>query len=399
MTRWLMVLLCCWAGWLQAAQGPSLNEAEYKQLQAVHALMEQADWQAARQQLQALAGSLRRPYANALRLQSLGQVELQLENYPQALKALRAAYQLQALPAEQQLRLLHLRAQLQLQQQHWRNGIELLELWLKQAGEQAPQTIRADDYLWLAQAYSQLEQWRHTVRHIRSALRRTPDAPESWHQLELAGLLQLKDWPGALVVLRRLVRMVPEKETYWSQIASLQLQLKRNREALATLRIAYEQGYLAGGGNQRLLAQLMLQQQMPFQAAQVLEKALAGKRLKDSARNRKLLANAWGLAREHQQALEQLQVLARQTPDADLLTRIARLQIDRQQWREADRSLQQALQLKPKQPERLLLLQGIARLRMEQLDGARHSFHEAQQFADTRSLANSWLQYLEQIEG
>ncbi|MCV6587458.1 MAG: hypothetical protein OIF57_00320 [Marinobacterium sp.] len=410
MKRALMVVLLAGSSLVQAAQ-PSLNAVEYKHLNAVQTLIAEEKWQQARVDLRKLAEVIKRPYASALRLQTLGQVELQLDRYPQALQAFRAAYNLEILEEAQQLQLLHLRAQLQLSAENWKTGSSLLEQWLiaQRAFEQKAPTqdengqphasrIRADDYLWLAQAYSQQEKWKLTVDRIRTALKMRPDAPENWHQLELAGHLNRKHFKSALGVLRRLVQMHP-KEDYWSQIASLQLQLNRNRSALATLRIAYERGQLKKGSNQRLLAQLMLQHKMPYQAAALMEQAMKQKRLKRTHANLRLVASAWGQAREQDAALDSLQQLAKRKPTASLLGRIARLQVHQQKWGEAERTLHRALKLKARNPERLLLLQGIARVRMEKLEDARRSFVAAQQYADTRGVADSWLQYLTQIQG
>jgi len=399
MMRSLMVLLLCVSAVVQAAKTPTLTPAEYKQLTAVQKLIAEEQWKQARTSLHALKEAMTRPYPNALRLQTLGQVELQLDRYPQALNAFRSAYELQVLDESQQLQLLHLRGQLQLSQENWKKGAALLEQWLLDvAASEQPDKVKADDYLWLAQAYSQQELWRKTIDRIRTAIKMRPDAPENWHQLELAGHLNRKDWKSALVVLRRLVQINPVKESYWSQIASLQLQLKRNRQALATLRIAYELGYLKKGSNQKLLAQLMLQHQMPYQAAQLLDQAMKAKRIKRSERNLRMVASAWSQAREQERALDTLLVLAKRKPTATLLGRIARLQVHQKQWSAAEKTLKKALKLKAKNPERLLLLQGIARVRMEQLDAARRSFTQAQQYADARGVAESWLQYLTQIQ-
>jgi len=409
MIRALMVLLLSISTLVQAAKQPTLSAAEYKHLTTVQTLIGEEKWKEARTSLQKLEEAMTRPYANALRLQTLGQVELQLDRYPQALKAFQAAYRLEVLDDVQQRQLLHLQAQLQLSQENWKVGAKLLEQWLvdtreaeKNAkpgpdGKPVASKIRADDYLWLAQAYSQQEKWRQTIDRIRVALKMRPNAPENWHQLELAGHLNRKDWKSSLTVLRRLVQMNP-KEGYWSQIASLQLQLKRRRGALATMRIAHELGYLKKGSNHKLLAQLMLQQGMPYQAARIMENAMKRKLVKRSNSNLRLVASAWTQAREQDEALDSLQVLAKRKPTATLLGRIARLQVHQQRWGDAEKTLKRALKLKAKNPERLLLLQGIARVRMERLDDARRSFKQAQQYADARGVAESWLQYLTQIQ-
>lgn len=413
MFRALMVVLLSVSSLVQAAKQPSLNPAEYKQLTAVQTLIGEEKWKAARTALYQQQETMTRPYANALRLQTLGQVELQLDRYPQALKAFRTAYKLAVLDEAQQLQLLHLRGQLQLSQENWKTGAALLEQWLVEVarseksgalaqvkgadGKPLVSRIKADDYLWLAQAYSQQDKWRKTIDRIRVALKMRRNAPENWHQLELAGHLNRKSWKSALTVLRRLVQMNPS-EKYWSQITSLQLQLKRNRQALATLRVAHELGYLKKGSNQKLLAQLMLQQGMPYQAATLLDGAMARKKIKRSNSNLRLVASAWSQAREQDEALSSLLALAKRKPDAMLLGRIARLQVHQQKWSAAEKTLQQALKLKAQNPERLLLLQGIARVRMERLDDARRSFTQAQQYTDARGVAESWLQYLTQIE-
>lgn len=399
MKRYWIVSLCLlmFSSLGFAAKAPTLTPAEYKALTAVQKLMEEEKWKPARTELYRLADVLTKPYANALRLQTLGQVELQFERYPQALKALDAAYQLQVLTAEQQLQMLHVRAQLSLTLEKWKSGAKLLEQWIAESNTLKPGLVKAQDYLWLAQAYSQLENWKKAISRVRIAISMRKDAPENWHQLELAGHLNLKQWKSALTVLQRLIAIRPNKENYWEQTVSLQLQLKRTRQALATLRVAYERNVLKKGANQKLLAQLMLQYEMPYQAAQVLHKAMDKKLVKSTSKNLRTLASAWSQAREQKNALKTLQQLAKRKATPDLLGRIARLQVAQKQWTAAENTLKRALKLKPKHPERLLLLQGIARIRMERLDEAKQSFQSAQQYKSVKGVAGSWLNYLQQI--
>lgn len=397
--RWLLCLLLILSSFCSVAASQStLTANEYKALINIHKLVELQQWAKAHQALKQANKALKRPYPQALRLQTLGQVYLAEEHYPQALDALTAAYKLEALPKNQQLDLLYLRAQLLLNQQRWRQGSEALEAWLRAMRVANAKKITAQVYLWLAQAYSQQNDWKKSVQSIQKAISMRRNPPESWYQLQLAGLLNLQHWSSAIDVLSILIVLQPDSERYWQQKASLQLQKGWSSQALATLRLAYLRGVLSKPGNQKLFVQLLLQQQMPFQAAQVLQNAFAGNTLPRSSEHLALLSNALLQAKEQKSALAILQQQAKQKASVELLTRIAQVQLSLQQYGNAEQTISRALALKPKRPERLLVLQGMSRIELDKLTEAKQSFELAGQHKQTEQMSLRWLDYLKQLD-
>ena len=279
-------------------------------------------------------------YARALVSHNLGQVELQRERYTKALTHLSDAYEMKALPEDQQINLIRTLAQLNCMEERWKVCIAHLEHWM----EWQPERVKGDDYLLQAQAYSQLDKWSKVVTPISKAIASRKVAPESWYQLKVVAHIRQSQWRAAIQAQKRMIRHYAAKPEHWRQLVSLHMQNKDQKSALADQRIAFERGLLSKGSDYRLLAQMMLQAQIPYYAGQVVEQGLERGILKSDKKTLQLLSRCWVQAKENEKAAQVLTQLNRLAPSKQSLTQLAHVQIDLQDWRAAQHTLQQALQ-------------------------------------------------------
>lgn len=292
------------------------------------------------------------------------------------------------------LNLQHTLGQLYCTEAQWKNCIREISQWMQQPEAKA----RAEDYLLLAQANAQLERWREVLPPIRAAISQRKVAPASWYLLQIGAHVQLKQWAGAVRQQQQLVQHYADKPEYWRQLVSLQVRQGAEKQALATQRLGYQRGLLNEARDYRLLAQLLLNQQLPYVAGEILDKGVRKGVLRANAKNLDLLANAWIRAREDQRAINVLNRLQAQAPRQSRAVRLAQLHLKTGQWHSAETLLLKALQQKPAKPAELQLLLGIARVNMKQFEQARSAFVNAsREDRYARSVAG-WMRYLEQLE-
>jgi tetratricopeptide (TPR) repeat protein len=150
----------------------------------------------------------------------------------------------------------------------------------------------------------------------------------------------------------------------------------------------------------RRLARSALYHDMPYQAAQVLEKGLAEGKVATDAEAFELLANAWIAAREYDRSLQPLEKAAELSKRGNLYVRLAQLYMQREDWKSATGALQRALEkggLEDRGNAELLL--GICYYNDRRVEQARDSFARARQHAATRDAAQRWIRYLEGESG
>ncbi len=380
------------------AETVSLSPGVLQQLNQAQQAMAEENYPQAEKVLKALAEQELSKPARAYTLQFRGNLALVQQQSKAALQHFAEAYALDALPQADQRRLLHTVAQLQMGQEQWRKGIASLEQWMQQVRTQGGQheSIRAEDYLLLAQGYSQLEQWSKVIQPVKTAIKMKGRAPEDWYRLQLAAHFQLKQWKGATAVLELLVNRYPQQARYWEQLASVYQIRDRHADALATLRAAWVAGKFSEERQYTWLVQLMLQQGLPQRAAELLDEAMNRQQVQRTLKHERLLAQTQLQAKLYSAGRGTLERIARRKPDYKTWRQLAYLDMQLKHWDAMQRSIAQAVALKPEAAD-LYLLSGIADVNRSHYDQARASFIRASEHEATRAQAQSWLNYLDQV--
>lgn len=389
----ISLILCILTPPLYAEEKPAaISPWLYKQLSKAEALIGKQAYPQARQKLQKILPELdKNSYEQAITLRSLASVYALENQYKKAAQLLEQSLATKALTAQQQQEALLNLGQLYMATEQYQKAVNKLNPWLKQN----PATQETQVRILLANAYAQLKQYRKALPYIEHVIKHSKKPKESWLQLNLAIYYQLENYSAAAGVLRQLVAQYPDKKDYWQQLGAIYQQLQQFSNALTIKHLAYKKGFISSEPEMLQLFNLFLYNKQPYQAANLLNKELNSKSIKQSAKNWELLANAWTSAREYKKAINALEKASLLHQTGELYLQLGRIHVEQELWQAAITALQKALKkggLK-KTGEAYILL-GMGYYETGQLKPAEKAFKKAGQYRKTKKSAGQWLNYI-----
>ena len=393
--RWLMTLLAVVCVVTAARAGIIVNlglmsPAIHREVGALQALINAGKYSDALTQLNYLKGVTTNSYEDAVIHELLAQVYQLRGDYRDALPNLERALNAKVMPpVEQQAALLAL-GKLYVGTGEDQQGIAALQNWL--TGEPNPS---ADALITLATAYAKANQCPQAALYARRAVQQTDAALESWYQLWLGCLYQARDYSGATEALYALLGRWPDKVEYWRQLSEVYAQLGDNNRALAVYVLMHRQGLIKQQQDYLNLISLYMQNQEPYQAAQLLQGWLDAGTVTSNEANYNLLAGAWLAAREQGKAITALGQAAKFAQSGEPYLQQAQIYQRLHEWFLVITAAGQALAKGGlKQPGRAYLLQGVAQAQNKQFAEAGTTLKQAVKYDETRAQAEVWLHYV-----
>ncbi len=373
----------------------TMTERAYKRLLQAQELMGDNKFAEALSKLDAMQRMDLNDYERALVLQTIGFVHAQQGQYPQAIRNFEACLALNALPQKAQQGMLYSLASLYMSQDMFQKAIDTLNRWLQNETDPKP-----DAFIMMASSYASMNDYRSALPWAKRAVDSSPEPKENWHQLLVAIHFELTQYKSAAAVLTKMVGYWPEKPRYWEMLFGAYQQDEDDKQALATLNLAYQHGVLTDEKKIVNLARMRLFMNVPYFAGELIETEMASGRVQRNEKNLELLLSAWSTAREYDKAIAVIDQLAPLKGDGELYLQQAQLFNEKNDWAGVARSVQKALDKGGlKNTGKAYLLQGLAYSEQKQYRDAIASFRRAQQFEETRRQAAGWIEYVnEQIE-
>ena len=380
-----------------AAKKAVISPRLFENLQKIELLITDKAYKEALTQLGGLTETLKKgTYEEAVVLRLKASVYIQNEQYPKAIKILLQCKQLEVLPDNQEQQLLINLGQLYLAEGQYQKAIDLIEVWLKDNPNPTP-GINA----LTASAYAQLKYYNKALNFISKAVEAAKEPVEGWLKLKLALHFQLQQYPPAATVLEQLVRLYPDKKVYWTQLSGVYIQLKDYKKSLSVKHLAYQRGLITKSKEVVSIAHLFLFNEAPLKAAVLLDAALNKKEVKHTAKNWELLANAWTLAQEGDQAIAALEIASKLADTGKLYKQLGHSYVENEQWNKAVSALSKALKkggIKRKGDTYILL--GMSYFELKDFPKATEAFKKAKEQKNKKSkkTAQQWIDYLASFE-
>ncbi|HGS4902077.1 TPA: hypothetical protein ACMDSP_000015 [Vibrio parahaemolyticus] len=364
-----------------SALAQELSQYTASRVQRAHSLAQEEKLKEAISTLESL--DLSRGYDQAFVARMLGIFYWQNEQVKPAIKQLDFAVSSGLLQDEQAWQTRKMLADILLNEQQFAKALpHYYEL-----SKAVPKNQKAHEvWLRIAQSHYQLSQWNKVL----SAMGRyekfgQPDelGPLS---IKLSSELELKKWQPAIVTIKRLIAIEPERVEWWRQLVALHLRVDDSKRALDAMALAKLQGVALSQDDFKLLAQLYAKRGIPERAALIMEQL---EDLNVDSQLKAQQATYWQMAKEWDKSIDSWRIAAKL--DSKYYWNYSQLLVQQGHYQQALAALDK---VKGRNAD-VALIKTRAYYKLNRLDDALANAKRANEIKPSNQ-AKSWVKYLTQ---
>ncbi|EGR3202446.1 TPA: tetratricopeptide repeat protein [Vibrio parahaemolyticus] len=364
-----------------SAIAQELSQYTASRVQRAHSLAQEEKFKEAISTLESL--DLSRGYDQAFVARMLGIFYWQNEQVKPAIKQLDFAVSSGLLQDEQAWQTRKMLADILLNEQQFAKALpHYYEL-----SRAVPKNQKAHEvWLRIAQSHYQLSQWNKVL----SAMGRyekfgQPDelGPLS---IKLSSELELKKWQPAIVTIKRLIAIEPERVEWWRQLVALHLRVDDSKRALDAMVLAKLQGVALSQDDFKLLAKLYAKRGIPERAALIMEQL---EDLNVDSQLKAQQATYWQMAKEWDKSIDSWQIAAKL--DSKYYWNYSQLLVQQGHYQQALAALDK---VKGRNAD-VALIKTRAYYKLNRLDDALANAKRANEIKPSNQ-AKSWVKYLTQ---
>lgn len=163
--------------------------------------------------------------------------------------------------------------------------------------------------------------------------------------------------------------------------------------------LAYRNGLLDKQTDLLYLSSLYSNSDVPFKAAEVLEKGIEAGVVESSKYHWTIVAESWYAAEELERSLKAYEQAGSAATDGTIDLRRSYILVDLERWPAALESLDRALQkggLDERKTAEAYLLRGMARFNLGDFESASSDWGKAGRYEKTREAARQWMNHLQE---
>ncbi len=364
-----------------SAIAQELSQYTASRVQRAHSLAQEEKLKEAISTLESL--DLSRGYDQAFVARMLGIFYWQNEQVKPAIKQLDFAVSSGLLQDEQAWQTRKMLADILLNEQQFAKALP----HYYQLSKAVPKNQKAHEvWLRIAQSHYQLSQWNKVL----SAMGRyekfgQPDelGPLS---IKLSSELELKKWQPAIVTIKRLIAIEPERVEWWRQLVALHLRVDDSKRALDAMALAKLQGVALSQDDFKLLAQLYAKRGIPERAALIMEQL---EDLNVDSQLKAQQATYWQMAKEWDKSIDSWRIAAKL--DSKYYWNYSQLLVQQGHYQQALAALDK---VKGRNAD-VALIKTRAYYKLNRLDDALANAKRANEIKPSNQ-AKSWVKYLTQ---
>ena len=308
---------------------PTMSETTFKRLGEAQAFIDEKDFASAKQVLDRMLERSRNLNGNEIGqvYNMMGFIYFSQEDYDAALDAYEQVIaQGEDIPEGLETTTLYTLAQLSFVADRYQDALDYMETWITKASNPG-----ADPHIFMGQVYYQMKNYPAAVDQIETGIRiakeRDLTIKENWWALLNYLYYEQENWPKVLEILEILVRDFPKRD-YWIRLAGIHGQQGNEKEQVWAMQGAYTAGFLEQERDLMNFAGLLMQEQVPYRAAMVLDKGFEDEKIERTAKNLQGLGQAWQLAQEADKAIPVFEEAGRKSDDGRIYERLAQLYLD-----------------------------------------------------------------------
>ncbi|MFW1501820.1 tetratricopeptide repeat protein [Vibrio parahaemolyticus] len=364
-----------------SAIAQELSQYTASRVQRAHSLAQEEKLKEAISTLESL--DLSRGYDQAFVARMLGIFYWQNEQVKPAIKQLDFAVSSGLLQDEQAWQTRKMLADILLNEQQFAKALpHYYEL-----SKAVPKNQKAHEvWLRIAQSHYQLSQWNKVLSamgHYEKFGQPDELGPLS---IKLSSELELKKWQPAIVTIKCLIAIEPERVEWWRQLVALHLRVDDSKRALDSMALAKLQGVALSQDDFKLLAQLYAKRGIPERAALIMEQL---EDLNVDSQLKAQQATYWQMAKEWDKSIDSWRIAAKL--DSKYYWNYSQLLVQQGHYQQALAALDK---VKGRNAD-VALIKTRAYYKLNRLDDALANAKRANEIKPSNQ-AKSWVKYLTQ---
>ena len=285
-------------------------------------------------------------------------------------------------------------AQLNSVAERYVDAIRYFEQWFRLESNPAP-----DPYVQYAQNLYQVQRYSEMIEPIETAIevaiRRELPAKEEWYLLLNYAYFNQEDYRKVRDIHKVLLANWPKKQ-YWLSLAGAFTELGESDKLLAAYDAANTEGLLETEAELVIMAQLYMQHDVPFKAGMLLESEMRKGRVSNSAKNYRLLSQAWSLAHEDERSIPALNEAARLSDEGELDLRLGNAYLSLGRYAECVSAVRAGLQKGGvKSADNAHISLGMCLYHQRNYAEAINAFRAAGETPRSASIAEQWIDVID----
>lgn len=326
----------------------------------------------------------------------LGNMYAAADQEERAIRLLREAVDLDVLGFTDQAAATLLLANLNLQEENFREALEYYQRWVQFTG-----TMDPDVFIRMSNSHLELNNYEQVIPLARKALHYQPEPNRNPFVLQVAAYFEMQRTADAIRVLEQGVQTLPTEKRWWAQLGMLYFQEEQYDRGLATMELAYLAGFLEQQNDFRALAQMYSNAMIPYRAAETMRRHLEAGDIDRTPRNWSVAASSYHTAREFNRAnemyLQAIEATSSRQERHDFHRRRGNSLLLASNYAEAGRAFAAAVETAQSGDEtlgRVYMSLAEAYYYSERYPDALRAAQNAQRYSDQRRNAESWANYI-----
>jgi tetratricopeptide (TPR) repeat protein len=270
----------------------------------------------------------------------LGRMYAQKENYVEAIKFTKLAVAPDVLNFADQEQTLKLLGDLLIGTQKYQEAKKAYYAWIDFTGDEDPKV-----YTRIAQANYELKQFSDVFEPADKAISLQKEPNKAPFQLKLGSYFELKNYAKMVEVGEEIVRVWPDDKKAWVSLGKYYLQTENYKTGLATMEVAYNQGYFEAEVDYKVLSNFYSLNEIPYKAAKTLEEAIDKKMVQRTKQNVSAIASNYHRSKDLEKAAKYYEEAAKFDEDAELYRKAGSLLLQSENFNAAVVRLNKALEL------------------------------------------------------
>ena len=386
---------------------PSMSEATFKKLAEAQEFIDAKDLNGAQAVLQGMLDRCRgrncRYNGNEIGQihNMLGFVSFSKEDYGSAIRHYEEVLkQGEDIPEGLEITTLYTLAQLCFVDERYNDALRYMETWISKASNPGP-----EPHIFMGQVYYTMQDYPQAVGQIERGIAVAKDrgtaVKENWWALLNFLYFELENYPKVLEILEILVRDFPKRD-YWIRLAGVQGQEGMEKQQVYTMMAAHEAGFLTRESDLTTLAGLLMQEEVPIRAADVLEQGFDAELIERTDKNLRTFGQAYQLSQEVDKAIPVFEEAAKLADDGKIYESLAQLYLEDDKFGQCVSAASNALDKGGlRKVQSVQIVRGMCEYNRDRLTPARASFvacrNEARRVRDqsNQRICQQWITFID----